>query len=216
MDYVLSQIRGLKGPVVVGGDLNTLGHNGRPLTVGGLVHRYLLNYHFWIREVFFFLLPIPGAGEVVHAANYLKNLYDPTAVSVPILMSNPERHLFEHTRSFQFEDGGRLDFSGDRRLSHQHRGSTLADSAQRQWKGFTPSFSFERTFAGLVGEFKLDWMFVKNNKDRPADSLSPSFGRTLTLINKAVLPRISPHSPTALDVRLDSTSSVEGSEVRHP
>ena len=216
MDYLLTQIRGLKGPVVIGGDLNTLGHNGRPLTSGGFIHHSVLNYQFWLREAFYFFVPIPPTGEILRLANHVKNLNDPTAASVPIIMSNPERPLFDDARSFQFEDGGKLDFSGDPNLSYKHRSRTLADSALRQRKGYTPSFSFGKTFGGLVGGFKLDWMFVKNNKDQPDESLTPAFGRTLTLVNKAVVPRISPHSPTELEVRFESASTVQGAGMHHP
>jgi endonuclease/exonuclease/phosphatase family metal-dependent hydrolase len=216
MDYLFTQIRGLKGPVVMGGDLNTLGNNGRPLTVDGFFRRSVLNYQFWLREAAYFFLPFPPSGELFRPANYLKNLHDPTARNVPIIMSNPERRLFDDTRLFQFEDGGRFSFSGDRSRSYKHHGSTLSDSAQRQSKGFTPSFSFGKTLGGLVGAFKLDWMFVKNNKDQPAGSLTPVSGRTLTLVNKALVSTISPHSPTELEVRFDSASSVQGAEMRHP
>lgn len=209
MDYVLTQIRDLKGPVIVGGDLNTLGHDGRPLTVHGLLHRWLLNYRFWLTEIGYFLLPIPGAGEVLRVTNYIKNLYDPTGFSVPLILSNPERRLFTDARAFQFADGAKLDFAGFPSLSYKRHGHTLADSSQRQWKGFTPSFTFEKTYGGLAGEFKLDWMFVKHNPDQPSDSLTPSFGRTLTVINNAVVPRISPHSPTELEVSFDSSASTQ-------
>lgn len=212
MDSLLTQIRDLKGPVVISGDLNTLGHNGRPLTIASVLHRWVLNYRFWIREAAYFFLPVPGAGEILRAANYFKNLYDPTAISVPVLLSNPERGLFSDTRSFQFEDGGKLDFSGDPKFSYQRHRETLADSAQRQWKGFTPSFTFERTYHGLAGEFKLDWMFVKRNQKQPAWDFSPTVGRTLTLVNKAVVPRISPHSPTELEIRFNAASSVNGAQ----
>ncbi|HWF47259.1 MAG TPA: endonuclease/exonuclease/phosphatase family protein, partial [Bryobacteraceae bacterium] len=216
MDYLLTQIRGLKGPVIIGGDLNTLGHNARPLTVGRFFHNYVLNYRLWAREAFYFFLPTPGTGEVLRGVNYAKNLHDPTAASVPIILSNPERQLFEDTRSFHFEDGGTLDFSGDPKLTYKHHARTLAMSAQRQWKGFTPSFSFGKTLGGFTGGYKLDWIFVKHNKDQPAQSLTPEFGRTLTLVNKALVPRISPHSPTELEIRFDSESSVRGAEMRHP
>lgn len=209
MDALLSQIRDLKGPVLVGGDLNTLGHNGRPLTIASIFRRWLLNYRFWIREAAYFFLPVPGAGEIVRAANYFKNLYDPTAISLPIVLSNPERGLFTDTRSFRFDDGGKLDFSGDPELSFERHGKTLSDSAQRQWKGFTPTFTFERTYHGLIGELKLDWMFVKRNGGQTAGELTPTAGRTLTLINKAVVPRISPHSPTELEIRLDAWNPVQ-------
>jgi len=208
IDFLLTQIRDLEGAVVIAGDLNTLGHNGRPLTINSIFRRWLLNGRFWLRQVTYFLLPVPGVGEIFQAANYFKNLHDPTAFSVPVFMSNPERHLFTDTRSFRFEDGGQLDFSGDPARSYRHYGRTLADSSERQWKGFTPTFSFEKTYGGLVGRFKLDWMFVKRASDRPAESLIPSFGRTLNLVNGAVAPRISPHSPTELEIRFDSAGVV--------
>lgn len=200
MDYLLTQIRDLKGPVLVGGDLNTLGHDGRPLTVHSILHRWLLNYRVWLTEIGYFFLPVPGAGEMFRVADYIKNLYDPTAFSVPLVLSNPERKLFTDTRAFKFADGAKLDFAGVPELSYGHRGHTLADSSQRQWKGFTPSFTFEKTYGGLAGEFKLDWVFVKRNPNQASGSLTPSFGRTLTLVNNAVVPRISPHSPTEVQV----------------
>jgi hypothetical protein len=138
--------------------LNTLGHDGRPLTTYSILHRWILNGGFWIREIAYFMLPIPAVGEIVRAANYFKNLYDPTAVSVPR-------------------------------------------------KGFTPTFTFEKTYCGLVGRFKLDWIFVKRYRDRPTESLVPSFGRTLNLVNGAVAPRISPHSPMELEVRFGAPNS---------
>jgi endonuclease/exonuclease/phosphatase family metal-dependent hydrolase len=208
MRYLLSQIQALQNPVIMGGDLNTLGHNGRPLTVKRAVFRYLLDYHFWLREAFFFFVPVPGIGEGFRVANYWKNWRDPTAINVPILLSNPERHIFDDVRSFRFQDGDSFDFAGDRRLSYRHRGGTLADSSQRAWKGFTPTFSFRRTFGGLVGEYKIDWFFVKTalvahpTAAGSTESLTAEFGRTLPLVNTALQPRISDHCPTTLEVPL--------------
>jgi hypothetical protein len=176
--------------------------------VHGFLHHYVLNYRFWGRQAFYFFAPIPPTGEIFQAANHMKNLNDPTVAGLPIIRDSPERRLFDDIRSLQFEDGGKLDFSGDRRLSYRQRGGKLADSAQRQCKGFTPSFSFGKTFGGLVGGFKLDWIFVKNNKDRPAESLTPGFGRTLTLVNGAIVPRVSPHSPTELEIHFKPASSI--------
>ena len=124
-------------------------------------------------------------------------------MDVPIILSNPERRLFEHALTFQFEDHGKLNFSGDPSLTYEHRSGTLADSSQRNHKGFTPTFAFRKTYGGLFGAFKLDWIFVKNNEGQTAASLTPAFGRTMTLVNKAVVPRISPHSPTEVEVRFD-------------
>jgi hypothetical protein len=146
--------------------------------------------------------------------NYVKNLYDPTAFSVPLILSNPERKLFTDTRAFKFDDGAKLDFAGSPGFSYKHHGRTLSDSSQRQWKGFTPSFTFEKTYGGLVGEFKLDWVFVRHNSDQPSSNMTPAFGRTLTLVNNAMVPRISPHSPTELEVSFDSPA--EGQRAGTP
>jgi hypothetical protein len=40
-------------------------------------------------------------------------------------------------------------------------GGTLSDSNQRATKGFRYTFALAKTYGGLVGEYKLDWFFVK-------------------------------------------------------
>jgi endonuclease/exonuclease/phosphatase family metal-dependent hydrolase len=196
MNALLPQIAAIRNPVIIAGDMNTTGSNGRPLTPQRLLRRYLLNYRFWAREIFFFLLPVPGAGELFRAADYFKNLHDPTAFSVPLVLRNPSRRFFKDVRAFRFEDGGRLSFDGSRERSFRHRGSTLADSNQRAWKGFETTFSFNRTFGGLVGVYKIDWFFIKPAQapGRPS-SFAPQFGRTLALVNTSLGMRISDHDP---------------------
>jgi endonuclease/exonuclease/phosphatase family metal-dependent hydrolase len=196
MNALLPQIAAVRNPVIIAGDMNTTGSNGRPLTPQRLIRRYLLNYRFWSRQILFFLLPVPGAGELFRAANYVKNLHDPTAFSVPLVLSNPSRRFFHDVRQFQFEDGGRLSFDGSRERSFRHRGSTLANSNERARKGFETTFSFNRTFGGLVGVYKIDWFFIKPvQAPGRTSSLAPQLGRTLGLINTSLGMRISDHSP---------------------
>jgi hypothetical protein len=176
--------------------LNTTGKNGHPLNLQRALFRYVLNYHVFIREAVFFVTPIPAVGLLLRAANYIKNYHDPTAFNLPIFLANPSRHLFDEVRNFRFADGGRFDFSGSPERSFQGRARTLADTNQRGWKGFTPSFQFKRTFRGLVGEFKLDWIFVKSGP--PNVKLLPSLGRTLHDVNCSLDRRASDHSPVTV------------------
>ncbi|HZQ51043.1 MAG TPA: endonuclease/exonuclease/phosphatase family protein [Bryobacteraceae bacterium] len=193
MQYLLQQCTTIANPAILAGDLNTTGKNGHPLTVERALFRYVLNYHVLIREVVFFITPIPGAGILLRAANYIKNYHDPTAFNVPIFLSNPSKPLFNQVRHFRFADGGRFDFSGSPERSFHQHARTLADSNQRGWKGFTPTFRFKRTFHNLVGEFKLDWIFVKPGPG--TTRLIPNSGRTLHNLNYALGQRVSDHSP---------------------
>jgi endonuclease/exonuclease/phosphatase family metal-dependent hydrolase len=163
MDFVLDQIKSISTPVVMAGDFNTMGHDGAPVTAKRLVRGYLLNYRFWARQVLYFFVPFPGLSYSVAGVNYLKNLHDPTATDIPILASNHDQPLFADLAKFRFEDGSGFLWAGTRRDSFRHRGSTLSVTNQRSWKGFEPTFQFARTYHGLVGEYKLDWILVKQN-----------------------------------------------------
>lgn len=210
MDALLDQIRGNENPLILAGDLNTTGSSARPVTVRSAIRKYLLNYRFWIRQVVFLLAPVPGLGYAFRAANYIKNYHDPTAFSVPILLSNPSRHLFRNVSSFRFNDGGRFDFDARKRTAYHGRGRTLSDSNQRAWKGFTPTYSFQRTFKGLVGRYKIDWFFVKPPVSPGTEEqnrlLTPWLGRTLSHMNTALGPRISDHSPITVSLPLSSST----------
>lgn len=223
MDYVLRQLSGISNPVVLAGDLNTMNHNARPVTVRRLALKYLTDYRFWIRQTIFWFTPIPGLGAALHGANYFKNYHDPTAFNIPILLGNRSRALFQDVRGFRFSDGGRFDFDGNPNASYRRHGSTLADSNQRAWKGFTPTFSFQRTYHGLIGEYKIDWFFVKAPRRKniagsaEAASFAPFFGRTLSLVNTALGPRISDHCPITVGLPLGSPSNQAArSSPTHP
>jgi endonuclease/exonuclease/phosphatase family metal-dependent hydrolase len=217
LKFLLGQVKGIANPVVLAGDFNTSGGNARPVSTRRLILRYVRDYRFWARQALFLIVPVPGLGYVFRAANYFKNFHDPTTVNVPLLLGNRSRSIFDDVRDFRFQDGSSFDFSGDRALSHRHRGRTLADSNQREWKGFTPTFTFQRTFKGLVGRYKIDWFFVKCRSVGPATlgrkprAFEPYFGRTLQLVSDSLEPRISDHSPITVNLPLGpipSTSSL--------
>jgi endonuclease/exonuclease/phosphatase family metal-dependent hydrolase len=197
MDFVLKQAGSISGPVMSAGDLNTLGHDGAPATAKRLVRGYLLNPKFWLREAFYFVAPVPGLSYIFFAVNYLKNFHDPTAPSIPLLLPNHSKPIFSDIQHFRFQDGATFNWEGRKRDSYHHKGRTLSDSNERSWKGFRPTFSFRRTYHGTIGEFKIDWMFVKQ-----LDGLQPRRGKTLCELNTAVGDRISDHCPITVEVPL--------------
>jgi hypothetical protein len=205
--FLLDQIKGTSGPLLSAGDWNTIGHDGRPVTPRRLVKDYLLNYKFWLRQIFYLAVPVPGLTYAVTAVNYVKNYHDPTATSIPVLVANHSEPLFHDLRDFRFSDGSGLNWAGYKRASFHHKGSTLSITNQRAWKGFAPTFSFRRTFDGLCCEHKIDWQFVKqpagSTASHPlAGDLQPQYGQTLCGLNSAVPDRISDHCPTIIEFPL--------------
>jgi hypothetical protein len=81
---------------------------------------------------------------------------------------------------------------------------TLANSNQRDVKGFATTFQFERALE-VVGKVKLDWIFVKAYLASPRDDngryrFAPRFARTLGSINYALPTRLSDHDPISVDL----------------
>jgi hypothetical protein len=129
--------------------------------------------------------------------NYGKNFHDPTRANIPLALPNPEKAQFTALKDFRFSDGGAFAFDGDPRSSYGGQSGLLADSNQRARKGFVPTYSLERNYHGLVGEYKIDWLIVK-----PAQQmLAPYNGRTLNEVNQAPGDRISDHAPIVVSLR---------------
>jgi endonuclease/exonuclease/phosphatase family metal-dependent hydrolase len=196
MGFLLEHIASIKNPVVLAGDLNSTGHDATPVTLKREILKRVTSFHFWASQAFFLASPIPGLRYMLFPANYFKNYHDPTAVSIPILLPNYERSMFAAVEKFRFEDGGGFDMSGNHEFSYRQRGHTLASSNERSRKGFTPTFALERTWHGLVGQYKIDWMMVK-----PASTtFRPFNGRTLNRVSRAAGDRISDHAPVAVSL----------------
>jgi hypothetical protein len=137
MDYLVDQIRNISNVVVLGGDLNTSGHDQTPTSIRREILKRIRNYRFWAREVLFWLIPVPLAGVIEIPLNYFKN----TTIrrrSICLFFCRIPRQLFDDARAFRFADGGSFDFAGKRDKTIDHKGGTLAQSNQRAWKGFGP------------------------------------------------------------------------------
>ena len=132
---------------------------------------------------------------------------DPTEKSIPLMGTNPEAKFFSDLEDFLFEDGGRFDFSGETERSANGRVGKLANSNERGEKGFIPTNELGKKY-GPVGQFKLDWIFVKPAKladssgHEPSYAFTPCFGRTLRELNHSFPDRISDHSPILVDLPL--------------
>jgi hypothetical protein len=136
---------------------------------------------------------------------------------VPVLGRNRESILFRHVESFRFADNRAFDFRGDPERNLYQRSGTLANSNQRAAKGFEPTFTLKRDFGGLVGRYKLDWIFVKPFIARPrGDGMSyefaPQFPSTMRDLNNAVPDGVSDHAPISVDLPLsEPTKAIQAS-----
>jgi hypothetical protein len=210
MKALLEVMRGLEGPVILAGDLNTSGSDGTPTSVRREIMKRVTDEKFWASQAVQWFTPLALPRLLAWPLNYWKNFRDPTAIHIPLFAPNAERPLFTMLSTFRFSDGGRFDFSGESRRSGNGRGGTLSTSNERAWKGFHSSFEFERNYLGLVGSYRLDWLLVKYLSPR---GLRPSKPTTLRALNRTVRNRLSDHHPIGLTVT-EADAPVEAVALR--
>jgi hypothetical protein len=86
---------------------------------------------------------------------------------------------------------------------------------QRSTKGFRHTFALAKTYGGLVGEYKLDWFFVKglatgSRKPGGKYQFAPHFAWTPMELNNAPDDPLSDHAPITVDIPLTSRLPAEG------
>ena len=200
MAEVLNQVHEARGPVVIGGDLNSSARDGTPTSITYEIKKRVADPRFWTMQGIRWLTPVSVPSLIAFPMNVWKNHHDPTAIHIPLVGENRARKMFNQLRAFQFVDGGRLDFSGDRELSGNGRGRTLANSNQRSWKGFYPTYRMERTYF-IAGTYKLDWLLVKTGTSlEDAVGCRPHNPKTLRHFNEVGHVRLSDHHPLTVDV----------------
>ncbi|MBI4446060.1 MAG: endonuclease/exonuclease/phosphatase family protein [Acidobacteria bacterium] len=212
MREVLSAIRDIPHPVILAGDLNTTGTDNFPTSVRREISKRVRNPKFWAKWFINWFNPISLPRTLAFPSNYFKNHLDPTARHIPLLASNHEAGLFRDLEDFSFADGNKFDFSGGPERTTNATSSTLANSNQRGRKGFKPTFSFQQDYGGLVGQFKLDWFFIKPVSIASGGSYgghlpTPHFPVTMQELNEAVPGKISDHAPILVDLPLDKPLS---------
>jgi hypothetical protein len=205
MEELLALVRDVPNPVVVVGDMNTTGGDSSPTSIKRQMYQRLGSASFWTNTGIKYATGVGVLYDVVQRSlNTLKNQDDPTARNVPLVGTNPEAALFGALEDFRFQDGGAFDFRGDKERTINGTEGTLANSNQRDMKGFATTFEFERAL-GVVGKLKLDWIFVKAYVASPRDDhgayrFAPHFARTLGSINYALPMRLSDHDPISVDL----------------
>jgi len=200
MNAIFDAIKENPNPVVLSGDLNTTGADAAKLSLGYIAKTKASDYRFWAGQVVRFGTPLPST----FALNYFKNFNDPTATDIKVLANNKEAALFTKTQRFEFADKQHFDFRGDPEYTVNDTGRKLANSNQRDRKGFVYTFSLPRDFKGFYGRFKLDWFFVKPVEVDGVEEMPPMFARTMVELNSAPAERISDHSPITVELPLRS------------
>ena len=207
MDFLLDQLKSVSGPVIVAGDMNTTGSDGAILSLPYILESKVKDYRFWGKQLWNVANPVNLFGTAA-LAKYVRKYTDPTVRDVPVFANNLEYHLFKDLRRYRFADGGAFDFRGDPTHTVDGRGKTLANSNQRDAKGFAHTFALPRDYKGTVGRYKLDWFFIKpvgppeSKQAQQPRNFAPWFARTYQKVNEAPVERISDHAPMTIDLPL--------------
>jgi len=205
MAQILEWIRAEKNPVILAGDFNTSGSDSSPTSVSKVISNRLKDPDKWAVTAIKWSTGAPTV--LLMPVNMMRNKNDPTGFDLPLLSRKKEAKLFGDLDDFHFEDGHTFDFRGEDARSALDRGGTLSDSNQRATKGFRCTFALARTYGGLVGEYKLDWFFVKGyatDSDKKGGNykFAPHFARTLQEVNDAPDESLSDHFPITVDIPL--------------
>ena len=202
---ILEWIKADHNPVILAGDLNTTGSDNAPVSVSKVVKDRLKDPDKWALQAVKWSTGAPTI--LLMPGNMVRNKNDPTGFDLPVLSRKKEAKLFDESGKFHFEDGHVFDFRGEDARSADGRGGTLSDSNERAGKGFRYTFALAKTYGGLVGEYKLDWFFVKGLGTDPRKpggkyQFAPHFARTLVELNNAPEDSLSDHFPMVVDIPL--------------
>ncbi len=195
--YLLSNLKFIRSPVIIAGDFNTTTTDSAPVSLKKEFVKRIRDPHYLARQAILAVIPI-GLPGVVNLTSFglskLIQYKDPAAPSIPIILPNQERKFFNYLKDFRFTDGEKFDISGDKNSNGKQ--GLLASSNERDVKGFESTFKFTEPRA--IAYFKLDWFFIKPKGNR----FKPYNGQTLQLINNAYPGRISDHEPIIVDLNL--------------
>lgn len=206
-EAVLSELKDDAHPVILAGDFNTTSHDNTPTSFRNEIMKRVADYKFWVGQAASHFNPLGIFKYALVPVRYLHGYNDPTAFHVPIFWDNNERGLFKAIERFRFADGRAFDFRGRPERTLRSRKRTLADSNERGGKGFVPTYRFRRDYGGLVGRFKLDWVFVSPfirdpRKAGQSYRFAPHFPMTMRELNESVPEGISDHPPLTVDLPL--------------
>ena len=205
LQELLAQIKPIRNPVIVAGDMNTSGMDSAPTSMGREIKKRFGSSSFWATQGIKYATGVGLLYDVTLGFAKARRLkHDPTVKSVRFVSENPEHRFFTTLKDFRFDDGGSFDFRGSKEHSIGRSEATLSDSNERASKGFVSTLELK---GKVTVELKLDWIFVKpaqltHPDDRKQPYLmAPQFGRTLKALNYSLKDRISDHNPLIVDLR---------------
>lgn len=209
MNEILSYIKKIKNPVIMAGDFNAAPQDLSPTSLPRIAKRAASNPTNWLSLGINAISPHALVINTTRGlSNLTKNFQDPTTKSIKVIAPNPLKPLFEMIRSFRFKDGGVFDFRGDPDRSTNQKKGWLANSNERDLKGFKTTFNVKRPI-GPVGKYRLDWFFMKVKLKNPSEPeagpyrLQPHFGETLEEMNTSLITPISDHHPNIVLLPLE-------------
>jgi len=210
---ILSHVRDIPHTVVMAGDHNTSKADISPTSAKRVLARTSTSSQTWLSVGMNVLMAVPvvaNTGRLL--VNNVKNLHNPLALDIPILLPNKSRQLFSRIEDYRFTDGGRFDFRGDRDRSINRSSARLANSNEKAFFGRTPTFSVKRPI-GPIGRGRLDWIFVKAPPSALPDGkksyrLSPHFGEALSTFGQALNPVLSDHIPCVVDIPMQEPAGL--------
>jgi endonuclease/exonuclease/phosphatase family metal-dependent hydrolase len=217
LQEILDKVDQIDHPVILAGDMNTSTHTGVPISVTRALKERFGSGKWWAEEgatnAIKLATPLGWAYDLsLGLVGFARKVDDPTEKSIPLIGDNPEAKFFSTLESFRFDDDNKFDFRGDADHSANGRGGRLANCDERSVKGFEATEELSRRF-GPIGQYKLDWIFVKPARFSKFDSKEYSafscyHGRTLHALNHAIPDRISDHNPITVDLPLADPRSL--------
>lgn len=218
MEELLALLVDIHNPVIIAGDLNTTGGDSSPTSIKKQIYQRLGSAEFWVDRGVKYATGVGLLYDVVKGSwNTYKNQDDPTAMNIPLMGPNPEAKMFSLLEEFRFRDGFAFDFRGNEDRTINGTQGTLANSNQRDTKGFATTYEFERAI-GIVGKMKLDWILVKAYLTNPRDDngtyrFAPHFARTMGSVNYALATRLSDHDPISVDLPFEEPARLKDNKA---
>lgn len=204
---ILDDIKSIDNPVIFAGDFNTTINDGTPTSVSREIVKRIKDPDFLARQALLSLVSFNLAANLsTWSGNFARKYKDPTVKNIPILAPNKERAFFDTLKNFKFSDDKQFDFRGLKHKTRNGNDGLMAQSNERDIKGFIPTYLFERPI--LIGRYKLDWIFIKSFSTNSIDNkqsfkLAPHFGSTLRALDYSFSPILSDHVPVTVDLPLE-------------
>jgi hypothetical protein len=213
MEELLNFLKETRNPLIMAGDFNTTLGDTSPTDVKREIYRRVGSSEFWATTGLKYATGVGLMYDVVKGGvNFIKNQNDPTAAKIPVVGPNPEAGLFKLLEEFRFADGTVFDFRGDKGRTVNGTEGTLANSNQRDSKGFASTYQVNRTI-GPAGKLKLDWILVKPYIENPRSPrepyrFAPHFALTMREVNYCLKERLSDHNPISVDLPFQEPGEV--------